>query len=95
VLTLSFPTATAFEKERDRSARGLTELVKRVKATGRLRQGFAHQGVPLILVANAGVMNATRTAAPDAWRRLVGYLIQAFAADTAQPLPAAPTKPQM
>jgi len=32
---------------------------------------------------------------PDAWRRLVGYLIQAFAAEAAQPLPDPPTRTQM
>lgn len=95
VLTMTFPTAKALEKERNRSARGLTELLQRAKATGRLRDDFAHQDVPLILMANAGVVTATRHAAPDAWRRLVGYLIQAFAAEAAQPLPAAPTKTQI
>jgi AcrR family transcriptional regulator len=95
VLTMTFPTAKALEKERNRSARGLTELLKRAKATGRLRDDFAHQDVPLILMANAGVVTATRHAAPEAWRRLVAYLIQAFAAEAAQPLPAPPTKTQM
>jgi hypothetical protein len=33
--------------------------------------------------------------ADDAWRRLVGYLIQAFAAEAAQPLPDPPTRTQM
>jgi AcrR family transcriptional regulator len=95
VLTMTFPTAKALEKERNRSARALTELLKRAKATGRLRDDFAHQDVPLILMANAGVVTATRHAAPEAWRRLVAYLIQAFATEAAQPLPAPPTKTQM
>lgn len=95
VLTLTFPTAKAFEEERDRSAAALRELLERAKATGRLRADFAHQDVPLILMANAGVVTATRCAAPEAWRRLVGYLIQAFAAEAAQPLPEPPTKTQM
>lgn len=49
----------------------------------------------MILMANAGVVTATRDAAPEAWRRLVGYLVQAFAADNTQPLPKAPTRRQM
>jgi hypothetical protein len=40
-------------------------------------------------------MNRCRDAAPDAWRRLVGYLVQAFAAESARPLPDPPTKTQM
>jgi hypothetical protein len=38
---------------------------------------------------------ATKEAAPEAWRRLVGYLLQAFAAERAEPLPEPPTKAQM
>lgn len=95
VLTMTFPTAKALEAERDRAANALTELIEHAKKAGRLRADFAHQDVPLILMANAGVVTATRDAAPDAWRRLVGYLIQSFAAETAQPLVDPPTKTQM
>jgi AcrR family transcriptional regulator len=95
VLTMTFPTAKAFEEERNRSADKLTELLDHAKAAGRLRADFAHQDVPLILMANAGVVTATRDAAPDAWRRLVGYLIQSFAAETARPIPDPPTPQQM
>ena len=95
VLTVTFPTAKGFEAERDRSAAGLAELITRAKATGRLRPDFAHQDLPLILMANAGVVTGTRDAAPDAWRRLVGYLLQACEATTAQPLPDPPTQQRM
>ncbi len=95
VLTLTFPTAKRREAERDRAAHALTELIERAQATGRLRKDFVHQDVPLILMANAGVVTATRDAAPDACRRLVGYLLQAFAAEATAPLPKPPTKGQM
>jgi AcrR family transcriptional regulator len=95
VLTLTFPTAKAFEGERDRSARALGELIDRAKADGRLRSDFVHQDVPLVLMANAGIVTATRDAAPDAWRRFVAYLLQAFAADAAASLPDAPTPTQV
>jgi hypothetical protein len=95
VLTLTFPTAQAFQEEGNRSARALGELLDRAKATGRLCPDFAHQDVPLILMANAGVVTATRDAAPDAWRRVVAYLIQSFAAEGACPLPDPPTPTQM
>ena len=95
VLTMTFPTAKAFEEERNRSADKLTELLDHAKAAGRLRADIAHQDVPLILMANAGVVTATRDAAPDAWHRLVGYLIQSFAAETARPIPDPPAPRQM
>ena len=95
VLTMTFPTAKALEDQRNHSGQLLGQLLDKAKATGHLRQDFAHQDVPLILMANAGVVSATRDAAPDAWRRLVGYLIQSFAAETAHPLPEPPTPAQM
>jgi AcrR family transcriptional regulator len=95
VLTLTFPTAKALETQRNQAADALTELLEHAKATDRLRADFAHQDVPLILMANAGVVTATRDAAPHAWRRVVGYLLQSFAADAAQPLPEPPTTTQM
>jgi hypothetical protein len=99
LLTLSFPGAKALEAQRDRVADGLGELIDRAKTAGKLREEFAHQDVPLILMANAGVVTATRDAAPDAWQRIVGYLVQSFATDAARasvaPLPKAPTRTQV
>ena len=95
VLTMTFPTAKVLEEQRNRSWTLLAQLLEKAKATGRLRPDFVHQDVALILMANAGVVTATGDAAPDAWRRLVGYLIQSFAADHARPLPEPPTPRQM
>jgi AcrR family transcriptional regulator len=91
VLTMTFPTAKEFEAERTRASEGFAELIARAKATGRLRQDFAHQDLVVVLMANAGVVTATADAAPDAWRRLVAYLLQAFEAPAAAPLPPPPT----
>jgi AcrR family transcriptional regulator len=95
VLTLTFPTAEALEEQRNIVLEKLKELLDQAKKAGRLRTDFVHQDVPLILMANAGVITATRDAAPDSWRRLVGYLIQSFAAEAAQPLPKPPSPTQM
>ena len=91
VLTLTFPTAETFEAKRTAAYRGFTELIVRAKDAGRLRPDFSPEDLVLLLMANAGVVAATAGAAPDAWRRLVAYMTQAFAADHAGPLPSAPT----
>ena len=91
VLTLTFPTATAFEAKRSAAHRGFTALIARAKDAGRLRADFSPEDLVLLLMANAGVVAATADAAPHAWRRLVAYMTQAFAADHAGPLPSAPT----
>src|SRR3954451_2073970 len=95
VLTMTFPTAKQFEADRDRAFADFTTLVERAKAAGKLRADFATEDMPMFLMANAGVLTATADAAPDTWRRLVGYLIQACAAPAAQPLPEPPAPRQM
>ena len=91
VLTLTFPTAAAFEAKRVAACRGFAELIARAKAAGRLRADFSPEDLVLLLMANAGVVAATADAAPEAWRRLVAYMTQAFAAGPTDPLPPAPT----
>jgi AcrR family transcriptional regulator len=93
VLTMTFPTAKEFEAERDRAYFGLVKLIRRAKRAKRLRADFVPEDVVLLLMANAGVISATGGSAPDAWRRVVAYLIQSFRADGAEPLPA-PPRPQ-
>jgi AcrR family transcriptional regulator len=95
VLTMTFPTAKALEACRDQAYAQFVELIAKAKATGRLRQDFTPEDLPLLLMANAGVIAVTGDAAPDAWRRLVGLLVQAFAVPDPDPLPAAPSPAAM
>ncbi|WP_151477472.1 TetR/AcrR family transcriptional regulator [Streptomyces albicerus] len=90
VLTMTFPTAKAMEERRNEAYEGMVELIDRAKATGRLREDFDPSDLVLIHMANAGVINATGDAAPDAWRRVVALMIQSFEAPARGPLPASP-----
>jgi AcrR family transcriptional regulator len=95
VLTMTFPTAKRFEADRARAFADFATLIERAKAAGKLRVDFVTEDMPMFLMANAGVLTATADAAPDTWRRLVGYLVQACAAQAAQPLPDPPAPRQM
>ena len=95
VLTMTFPTAKQFEADRARAFADFTTLIASAKDAGKLRADFVTEDMPMFLMANAGVLAATADAAPDTWRRLVGYLIQASAAPAAQPLPDPPAPRQM
>ncbi|RVX41336.1 TetR family transcriptional regulator [Nonomuraea polychroma] len=95
VLTMTFPTAKRFEADRERAYADFIALVDRAKAAGKLRADFVAVDMPMFLMANAGVLAATADAAPETWRRLVGYLLQACAAPAAQSLPDPPTSRQM
>ncbi len=91
VLTMSFPSNAGFEAKRARAFRIFVKIVARAKASGRLRADFAPQDLVLVLMANAGVVAATGALLPQAWRRPVGYLLQAFDARNTEPLPAPPS----
>ena len=95
MLTHTFPVTEQFEDERVRITAGFAELLTRAKASGQLRQDFEHVDMALVLMANAGVVAVTAEAAPGAWRRLIGYLLQSFAADEAPALPAPPRPEQI
>ena len=90
VLTMTFPTARGLEAKRHDAHRGVTQLIEKAKAAGKLRQEFTPEDIVILLIANAGAATATRDAAPEAWRQLVGYLLQAFAITEGAPLPESP-----
>uniref|UniRef100_A0AAU1M314 TetR/AcrR family transcriptional regulator n=1 Tax=Streptomyces sp. NBC_00148 TaxID=2903626 RepID=A0AAU1M314_9ACTN len=92
VLTMTFPAAKALEARRTESYNGFLELIARAQATGNLRHDFASQDLVILLMANAGVINATGDAAPDTWHRLVGHMLRSYATPAA-PMPPLPDAP--
>ena len=93
VLTMTFPNAKSLEARRTQAYNDFLELITRAKATGHLRDDFTDRDMPILLMANAGVIAATQDAAPDTWQRLVGQLLRSYATPGAPlpPLPDAPT----
>jgi AcrR family transcriptional regulator len=97
VITMVLPLSAEAARVRECAEDGLRALVQRAQEDGRLREDFVVEDVPLLLMANAGVLRATWNAAPHAWRRQLAYMLDAFSAhcDRSRPLPAAPTPIQM
>ena len=96
LLSMTLPTDDRIEQLRKIANHRVARLVARAKATGRLRQEFVVEDLLVLLVANASVVHVTRQDAPDAWRRFVALLLDAFG-QTGEPgcLPAPPTRAQM
>ncbi|MEX3106110.1 MULTISPECIES: TetR/AcrR family transcriptional regulator [unclassified Streptomyces] len=90
VLTMSFPGVPELEQHYTRAYEGFLELIGRAKDSGRLREDFTSRDLVLLLMANAGVLSATGDAAPDAWRRLVAWMIQSFQTPARGQLPDPP-----
>jgi AcrR family transcriptional regulator len=92
VLTMTFPAAKALESRRTEAYNGFLKVIDRAQAAGHLREDFVSQDLVILLMANAGVVAASGSAAPGSWRRLVGHMLRAFAVPGTDipPLPPAP-----
>ena len=78
----------------------MVDLIEQAKAAGKLRADFSTEDIPLLLMANAGLVQSAPSIAPVNSQRLVGYLLQAFRADTADaagavPPPVSPRRMQL
>lgn len=90
VLAMSFGAAKGMERARQEAFEAFTELVARAKAEGRLQPDFVGEDLPILLMANAGVLAVAGDAAPEASRRLVGQMIRGFAVGPTEALAPAP-----
>jgi AcrR family transcriptional regulator len=92
LLTVTFaavnPAIEHLEGRRSSAMRDWITIVRKAKTAGRLRRDFHPDDMIVLLIANAGVVAATAATAPGAWQRHTEYMLQAFAADNTQPLPA-------
>jgi AcrR family transcriptional regulator len=95
VLTRTFPDARAMEAHRTRGYELSVRMIDRAKDVGALRDDFVPEDLVLLLMANAGVVQGAGEAAPDAWRRFVALMLEAFRAEGASPLPAPPSPRQV
>jgi hypothetical protein len=95
VLTMTFPSAARFETARVQAYEDFSEVMRRAQASGALRHDFVAEDLIILLMASAGVVAAAGRAAPRSAPRLIGYLLQAFAAPGGGPLPAPPTSRQI
>jgi AcrR family transcriptional regulator len=89
---LTIPMGGKLQAERDRADKAIGELIRRCQQAGELRSDFVAEDLKLLLIANAGVIAAVGGTAPQMWRRLAGYMIQAFGAAHEAPLPPGPPR---
>jgi AcrR family transcriptional regulator len=95
LLSITLPASEEVEQLRAEAHGHVAGLVARAKAAGRLRPDFAAEDLLLVLIANAAVAHVTRPDAPDAWRRFVELILDAFQYTGGASLPSAPTASQM
>ena len=95
LLTTAFPAASAVEQGTNDAVDKLKVLMGRAQAQGSVRGDLVVADVVVLLLANSGVVAATGSAAPDAWRRFAALMVDAFSAGSASPLPEPPDEQQL
>ncbi len=62
VVALTFPATRELDRQLRTATAGLKGVIERAKAAGSLREDFVMEDLVLVLLANAGVVNATKSA---------------------------------
>jgi AcrR family transcriptional regulator len=95
LLTTSFPARSTIEQRTTEAVEKLKVLIARAQAEGSVRRDLVVADVVVMLLANSGVLAATGTAAPDAWRRFAAIMLDAFLTDAGAALPDPPDEQQL
>jgi AcrR family transcriptional regulator len=78
LLSMVLPADEQVEQLRRVANARVVELVECAKAAGMLREEFVVEDLLLLLIAHAAVAHVSREDAPEAWRRFVALMLDAF-----------------
>src|SRR5205823_7462627 len=87
LLCTRLPDAKVMENVRERGRKVVSKLLSRAQTAGVLRADVTPEDVEFVLWSNKSVLEATRDVAPNAWRRSLALMLDAFRAENAHPLP--------
>ncbi|OIK06396.1 TetR/AcrR family transcriptional regulator [Streptomyces monashensis] len=79
-----------YERTKERAA----QIFHDAQEQGALRADVTPADLAFVIWSQAGIIEATRAVAPDAWRRHLHLLLDAFRAERAHELPEPPLTPQ-
>jgi AcrR family transcriptional regulator len=90
LLCRRFPKSTLMEDKRRRTGETVRRLLERAQAEGAVRADVTPEDIEFVFWSNGRVIEATRDVAPNAWRRNLALMLDAFRAQNAHPLPERP-----
>ncbi|GAA4585808.1 helix-turn-helix domain-containing protein [Planotetraspora phitsanulokensis] len=88
-ISMRFPNSQATEAMHDHLCRLASEVIERGQAAGVVRPDITDADIISLVWANSRIIDATRGAAPNAWRRNLHIMIDGFRA-AQHPLPEPP-----
>jgi AcrR family transcriptional regulator len=69
-------------------------IMRRAQEQGTLRTDITPEDLAFVIWSHSRITQATRTVAPDAWRRHLYLMLDGFRAERAHPLPEPPLSPR-
>ena len=93
MLTTAFPASSVVERQAAETMDKVGEVIARAQREGTVRGDITRGDVVVMLLANAGVLEATARHAPGAWRRFAALMVDAVSTGPRAELPA-PTPPE-
>lgn len=89
-LSRRFPASAEIERSHDRLCRQIDDVLTRAQQAGRVRADIALADIVNLIWSNGRMIDATRVAAPDAWRRQLHLMLDAYRAERAHPIAEPP-----
>jgi AcrR family transcriptional regulator len=89
-LSRRFPGSPEIERVHDQMCRQIDDVLGRAQDAGRVRPDIALADIVNLIWANGRMIDATSTTAPDAWRRQLHLMLDAYRAERAHPIPEPP-----
>jgi hypothetical protein len=94
IASMRFPTGAVTEQAKTRAYRLSRQIVRRAQRQGTLRPDLTAEDLAFLIWSQARIIQATRAIAPNAWRRHLALMLDAFRAERAHPLPEPPMTPR-
>jgi AcrR family transcriptional regulator len=89
-LSRRFPGSAETERVHDQMCQQIEDVLTRAQEAGEVRSDITLADIVNLIWFNGRMIDATSTASPNAWRRYLALMLDAYRAERAHPLPEPP-----
>jgi AcrR family transcriptional regulator len=89
-LSRRFPGSPVTERIHDQMCQQIDDVLRRAQDDGSVRPDIALADIVNLIWSNGQMIEATRTTAPNAWRRQLGLMFDAYRTERAHPIAEPP-----
>ena len=89
-LSRRFPGSAETERIHDQMCRQIEDVLTRAQEAGEARTDITQADIVNLIWSNGRMIDATSTTAPNAWRRQLHLMLDAYRAERAHPIPEPP-----